>query len=601
MNYTAAIPDGVDYWLGLVSCRGACPVHTDARAYVRALREGDAESAYAVARGPNPLASVCGRVCAAPCEAACRRNTLDAGVAIRALKGFAATVQGPEAERRSAADYLAWLGNMGGVSHLKGDTEFWDLREIARRANGRGAPVHVVGAGPGGLSCAHDLALLGFRPVLYERESVTGGMLRVGVPEYRLPRGVLEAEINAVLALGVELRTGVEVGRDVALRELLASGAPVVLATGTPLSQSPELPGIGLPGIRGGVEFLREVALTGKAPLGDRVVVIGGGNVALDAARTALRLLRARGAGEVSIAYRRSRQESPPYKSLQGREEIEETVEEGVVYRERLWPEAFAEAGGRLAAALFVDKAPGAGDTVVRLDATDVLLCIGQAPDFGFLDGAVVPGAKGYLEHDAGSYRVAGADGVYVVGDAAYGPGLIIEAVAAGKKAAWDIFRRATGWSEATPDARQRHVRSVGSGHLTPGYDRLEREAPLRAPVADRLWEFSCAVERGYAPDEAARQGARCLDCSVNTIFDSDRCILCGGCVDVCPEDCLRIAPARSVGLRAAGADFGSAADEGAGVILKDESRCIRCGLCARRCPVGAIEMEEFGLLEEVR
>lgn len=597
MRYTAAIPDPVDYWRRLVSCREACPVRTDARGYVQALREGDPARAYAIARGPNPLASVCGRVCAAPCEAACRRNGVDAGVAIRALKGFAAANFGPEARPGEPRAYLQWLDAMGGTPHWKGLGEFWDLKQVARRRHGGGAPVHIVGAGPAGLACAHDLALLGFRPVVFEREAAAGGMLRIGVPEYRLPRGLLDAEVEAVRALGVEIRTGVEVGRDVSVRELAASGVPLVLATGAPLPQIPDLPGVGLPGIRGGVAFLRQVALTGTAPLGDRVVVIGGGNVALDAARTALRLLRSRAGGEVTIAYRRTRQESPPYQSLQGREEIEETLAEGVAYREGLWPEGFEESGGRVARARFAEKRPGRGGGEIFLEATDVLLCIGQVPDFGFLGSTLEPGEKGYLSFDPETFRAGGTQDVYVVGDAAYGPGLIIEAVAAGKKAAWDLFERRTGWARSA--SADPSPRVLSSSHLAPGYDRLERSAPPRAPVGERLRRFACPVEDPYAGEDAVRQGARCLDCSVNTIFDSERCILCAGCVDVCPESCLRIAPPESVTLVAGGEELPAPADA-AGLLLKDESRCIRCGLCARRCPVGAITMERFEVVEGV-
>ena len=260
-----AIPDARWLWEN-EPCRAACPVHTDAGAYVTAIAEGRDRDAYMIARAPNPFPSICGRVCAAPCEEACRRGKIDSPIAIRALKRFVAERYGVESFAASAVWHAA-----------HGQVPLADA-----------ASVGIVGSGPAGLSAAHDLRLAGHPVTVYEGQDRPGGMMVLGIPEYRLARGLISREIDAIVELGVELRTGCRVGADVTVDDLLGEHAGVLLAVGTGQARDLDLPGHELDGVLRAVEFLLNVNQGFRVDLGERVVVVGGGNVAFDAARTAL-------------------------------------------------------------------------------------------------------------------------------------------------------------------------------------------------------------------------------------------------------------------------------------------------------------------------
>jgi formate dehydrogenase (NADP+) beta subunit len=292
---------GEGYHQALISCQVACPVHTDARGYVRAIADGRLEDAYLIARGPNPFASICGRICGAPCEAACRRGKVprvdddgqfvatDRPIAIRALKRFVCDRFGPEA--RPAPEVLAsveaFLPPVAANAEEMAALLRSKLSGSLPPANGE--RVAIVGAGPAGLSAAHDLALLGCAPVVFETEPVPAGMLAVGVPAYRLPRTVIEQEIAVIRALGVDIRCGVTVGRDVTFEQLRRDFAAVIVAVGAKASRALGLPGEHGPHVYGGVDLLRAVSLGEPIDIGRSVVVIGGGNVAYDVARTVIR------------------------------------------------------------------------------------------------------------------------------------------------------------------------------------------------------------------------------------------------------------------------------------------------------------------------
>jgi NADPH-dependent glutamate synthase beta subunit-like oxidoreductase len=617
---------GERYHAGLISCQVACPVRTDARGYVRAIAEGRFEDAYLIARGPNPFASMCGRICGAPCEAACRRGKIprvdddgrfvatDRPIAIRALKRFVCDQFGPEA--RPASDVLASVGAAPPTvaAHAEEMAAFLRSRRDGRLALADGQRVAIIGAGPAGLSAAHDLALLGFSPVVFETEPVAAGMLAVGVPAYRLPRQLIEREIDVIRALGVEIRCGVTVGRDVSFADLRRDFPAVLIAVGAKSSRGLGLPGEGGPGVFGGVDLLRAVALGEPVAIGREVVVIGGGNVAYDVARTVVRQIAYDAA---RTAARLPETTGVTLVSLEGLEEmpadtveIVEGDEEGV---ERLngWGPVEIErnAAGDVTAVVFrrclrvYDEARRFApvfddDERLRLPCDTVLLSVGQAPMLTFLQdgGADLEMARpGWPRIDAKSLATS-APGVFVAGDLAHGTRLLIDAVASGKAAARSIYTFLTG---RPLDAEYLELHLVEEGYRREaGYESIRRVPVPLAPPADRLSHPDAMVEVGYDEPLARREASRCLDCGVTPVFDGSRCVLCGGCVDVCPTLCLKIVTLDRVAvtpdLRAAvGGLLGDGVDLAAhSAILKDEDRCIRCAACVMRCPTDAIKMD---------
>jgi NADPH-dependent glutamate synthase beta subunit-like oxidoreductase len=617
---------GEGYHQGLISCQVACPVHTDARGYVRAIANGRFEEAYLIARGPNPFASICGRICGAPCEAACRRGKVprvdddghfiatDRPIAIRALKRFVCEVGGPEV--RPTAEVLQRLQSY--VPPIAADADEMaallrsSLKGGLQKADGQ--PVAIIGAGPAGLSAAHDLALLGFRPLVFEAEPIPAGMLAVGVPAYRLPREVIRREVAVIEALGVEIRCGSTVGKDIAFADLRRQFAAVILAVGAKSSRALGLPGERGPGVYGGVDLLRAVALGSTLDIGQDVVVIGGGNVAYDVARTVLRQIaydtartaaRLPGTMRVSLVSLESLEEMPA-DTL----EIIEGDEEGIQRLNGWGPlEVLRDASGSVTGVQFrrcvrvYDEqkrfAPVYDDAVQTTVACDtVLMAVGQSPALGFLEdgGADVEQFRpGWPKVDPQSLATT-APGVFVAGDLAHGTRLLIDAVASGKAAARSVYHYVTG--------RQLH-RDAVTAHITlplyrreQGYESIRRQGVPVTPPEERLHHPDVLVEIGYNRELAMREASRCLDCGVTPVFDGTRCVLCGGCVDVCPTLCLKLVPlAAIVGdatLDAAVENtLGAEADlEENSAILKDEDRCIRCALCAMRCPTDAITME---------
>jgi NADPH-dependent glutamate synthase beta subunit-like oxidoreductase len=616
------------YHRGLIACQVACPVHTDARGYVRAIAEGRFEEAYLIARGPNPFASICGRICGAPCEAACRRGRIpriddhgafvgtDSPIAIRALKRFACErfgvdVRPPEAVRDAVR---AWVPSVAA-----GAEEMAALVRASRRGGftpAGGEPVAIIGAGPAGLAAAHDLALMGFRPVVFETEPVAAGMLAVGVPAYRLPRELIRREVAVIEALGVEIRTGVSVGRDVSFAALRRDHAAVVIAVGAKRARGLGLPGERGPRVYGGVDLLRAVALDEPIDLGREVVVIGGGNVAYDVARTVVRqaaydaartAARLPSTRRVRLVSLETLEEMPADTA-----EIREGDEEGVERLNGFGPvEIVRDGRGAIAGVVFrrclrvydADRRfnPVFADgerTTVACDT--VLIAAGQSPDLAFLsDGGtdVAELRPGWPKVDPDTLATT-ASGVFVAGDLAHGTRLLIDAVASGKKAARAVYRHVTGRT-VRAEALEAHL-PLAHYRREPGYEGIRRSEPPARPPQERLADPIRLVERVYTEAEARREASRCLDCGVTPVFDGARCVLCGGCVDVCPTCCLKIVPLDAL---ADGAALDTAIARTLGenavrsehcAILKDEDRCIRCALCALRCPADAITMERI-------
>jgi len=590
----APIPDARWLWAN-EPCRAACPVHTDAGAYVTAIAQGRYRDAYLIARQPNPFPSICGRVCAAPCETACRRGKLDAPIAIRALKRFVSERFGVESFGGSAV----WHEAHGPVPP-------------ASRPS-----VGVVGGGPAGLSAAHDLRLAGHPVTIYEAQDRLGGMLVLGIPEYRLARGLITREVEAILELGVEARTNCRVGTDVTLKELLAQHAALFLAVGTGRGRDLDIPGPQLDGVLRAVEFLLNVNQGFRVDLGERVVVVGGGNVAFDAARTALRAaargeagptpqplapqaredarrslttsldvarsaVRA-GVADVAVVALESPEEMPATP-----EEIAEAEDEGIriVYRRgphRIVGQGRVEGLETVAVASVFDAqhrfAPTfVPDTEEVLPADTVILAVGQVADIGFLgqDAGVELTRQRGVAVDRATLRTSHPR-IWAGGDLAFGPRNLIDAVADGQRAAASIHA-------AHADATERPLRieladRPGFRRLASGYDAVPR---VEIPVVphDRRIGFA-EVETGYGEADARLEGHRCLRCCDNVMLQPELCILCGLCVDVCPHNCITI-------VRADHAGAGTAAQS---ALLLDESLCIRCGLCVNRCPPGALLM----------
>ncbi|HYW66412.1 MAG TPA: FAD-dependent oxidoreductase [Candidatus Dormibacteraeota bacterium] len=613
-------------------CMQACPVHTQAGRYVSLIAAGKYEDAYRYARMPNPFASICGRVCGHPCEPACRRGEFDLPISIRALKRFVTERHGPES--RNPIDVFS---NTARPKHSE--------------------KVAVIGSGPAGMSAAHDLALLGYPVAVFEAAAVPGGMMHLGIPEYRLPRDVLQAQIREILDLGPELKLNMRLGRDFSLDDLRRQGFKAVLmAFGLHRSRDLNLPGHELDGVVKGIDFLLNVNLGYRFEVGKKVVVIGGGNVAIDVARSAMRehqkiateglpneltssemdvamkefmdVSRAAlrmGAREVQLVCLESRAEMPA-----SEEEIEEGVLEGMKLYPSLGPKQFVGADGKLTGlevirclSVFDENKrfnprflPGT-EFVIPCDT--VILAIGQSSDVSFLTPAdgVETTRQGTLKINPETLMTT-APGIFAAGDIAFGPRLIINAVADGKKAAVEIdkFLRGPEWK---PKSRYVQVTVLDHHEMAAHYDEYSRLAVPVLPIDRRTGVAE--VETGFTEAQARSEASRCLRCWINTIFEGTEatgteCILCGGCVDVCPENCLSLVPLKSLAfteedkerlsreqaLRSIDLQHVEPEElnqlEGS-VMVKDETVCIRCGLCAERCPAHTISMESFEVFED--
>ncbi len=621
-----------------VACQFACPVRTDGRAYVSAISRGEYERAYLIARETNPFASTCGWVCGAPCEAACRRGKIDAPIAIRALKRFVndryGVYLGETGEMRQPPAWPAYVGRTDAAD--LGNTVFPTSRSGLNAARQRGDKsskrVAIVGAGPAGLSCAHDLALLGHEVTIFDSAPVAGGMLRLGIPEYRLPRELIDLEIQAILALGPTLKSDMVLGKDFLLANLRHDFDAVFIAIGTYRSRNLNIEGEQLDGVLRAVDFLINVNLGGyNLDLGRRVLVIGGGNVAMDVARTAARLGHpAQSGGDLEVALDVARtavrlgttQEvrclvvEDRGEMLADSFEIAEAEEEGVRIHNKVAPTRILGANGEATGVETIDVARAFDErgrfnpqlipeTERVWECDSVIVAIGQSGDLDWVkaeDGLEIT-SRGTLQVDKETLATT-AEGVYAGGDIAFGPRLIINAVADGQRAARSIHAY----------LQKLRPRLIRKGFFTPvdkkeypeigplrDYLSWPRRQPPSLPVERRIGVS--LVEVGFDESTAREQGGRCLICTLNPVFDGSLCILCNGCVDVCPMDCLKLVPVSAL----KGDEMTMAVIErrtdgwpAASAMLLDPTRCVRCGLCAARCPTEAVKMESFRFTEEV-
>lgn len=619
MPLKVRIPDD-NYWKEQIRCQDGCPVHTDARGYVRAIADGDFEKAYLIARAPNPLASTCGRVCGAPCETSCTRGNVDKPISIRALKRTAVESVDYINKPLELMEKLKEHFSKTVCADVDDMTTMGDqlARGVVKKAKDK--TVGIVGAGPAGLSAAHDLALLGVKATIYESESVPAGMLFFGVPAYRLPRELLWGEIDVIKSLGVEIITSCQVGKDITLEEIRKKHDAVILAVGYKKSRFIPLPGADANGVLGGVDFLIDVAFDRKRDVGHNIVVLGGGNVAYDVARSALRQQ------QVDIA-EAALHEGKDVKvtlcciekeedMLADEIEILEGEEEGVHRINGYGPqEILKDENNNVTGVLFYkiisifdenkcfnpqyDK-----EDTLTLEADTVMFAIGQKADFSFIaekDG-IKYNERGMIKYDPETFMTT-QENVYIAGDIQHGPKLLIDAIASGKKAARSVFENLTKQSLKTVTTNV-HIPIEGYKREF-GYEKIGRQHSDTAHVKERSSSLDTIVEKGLTYQQAKAEGSRCFDCGVNTIFDGNRCILCGGCSDVCPELCLKLVPVSdldgnkdfdelvSLNMRGKNVSVMSA-------IIMDSEKCIRCGLCAVRCPTDAITMERFSFKEQL-
>jgi NADPH-dependent glutamate synthase beta subunit-like oxidoreductase/ferredoxin len=620
LPYTTKAPDASQYWIEMIKCQDACPVHTNACGYVTAVAEGRDEDAYRIARATNPFASICGRVCGAPCEVNCRRKDVDSPVTIRALKRFATEQFGPE-----TGDYARYHA---GCDELMLPPERGDFERVA-----------VIGAGVSGLTVAHDLTRTGYKVTVFEAEAEPGGMLTAGVPVFRLPRELVRHEMNAIISMGVDLRCNMRLGRDFSIADLRRGGYKAIfLGIGLPRGRKLAIPGADLHGVYDGLDFLRGFNQGTPPPVGRRIIVIGGGNDAYDVARSAVRplepasrreaeaemergeqtaydvarsALRMSGDKQVHVVCLEQRHEMPA-----DEREVAEGEEEGVHLHNGWGPREIVRRDGalvlRTVRCTSVFDANGRFNptfddgTIEEIEADSIMFAIGQTSDLSFLkpeDG--VDTNRGLIAVNPETYQTSAPD-VFACGDIAHGPRLFINAIASAQVAARSMhdFLRGTRTDVVI---RKRWLPAAYT--MVPDWEVEPRRDPPLVASSERSASI-VNIEHNF-PDRLAReQGARCLRCNINTVFDTSICIACNGCVDVCPQHIIEL-----VGLSRLATDNGwqhqlcaewsiapdtlkamspDELDAMGAVMLKDETTCIRCAMCASRCPTHAITMQRF-------
>lgn len=519
-------------------CRSKCPVHIDVPGYLTAIAEGRFTDALEIVLEHNPLPSVCGRVCLRPCEEGCRRCHLDEPVAIAALK-------------RAAAD-------------------FGSYRSIPR-PRPRPERVAVVGGGPAGLTAAYDLAMLGIGVTVYDSKKRLGGMLRYGIPNYRLPHGALDKDIDHILSLGIDVVPNVRVGTDISLDELRDRYDAVVITTGLQGSRPLPIPGADLSEALTALPFLEAAANGERMDLGERVVVIGGGNVAMDVARTAVRM----GAKHVRVVCLESADEMPA-----SEHEIEEARLEGVRVECSWGPRAIVDSDGAVCGldvakctAVFDDEkrfSPTFDEDVTeRFEADTVIFAVGQGADCG--DLGVELTRRGAIEVDPVTLKTS-AEGVYAAGDVVSGPTKVIDAIAAGHRVAACVVRDLTG------DSSQLSHLDEDAATLGTVPEEMSSKLETRRRIQMEKLEFYEAagtfdeIEYGYTEYEAAREAQRCLGCTTGARLAREKCASCLTCMRVCPHN----APGVKIG----------------GFLYFDAEACHACGACASQCPAQAIHLE---------
>ena len=569
----------------VVDCQWACPAHTDVPEYIRLIAQGRHTDAYLLNRQSNVFPGILGRVCDRPCEPACRRGRIDdKPVAICRLKRVAADAREPIAQYLPRAP-----------------------------AQGNGKRIALVGAGPASLTVANDLVPLGYQCVIFERQSVAGGLMRYNIPSFRLPGAVLDEEIGQVIDMGVDLRLNAPIS---SMRALLEQGFDAVfVGSGAPKGKDLALDGRDADPDRVhiGINWLESVAFGHVDRIGERVLIIGAGNTAMDCCRTSLRL----GGRDVKVMARKPRAH---FKASDW--ELEDAEEERVEILENHSPEGFVIEHGRLVGMRFARlrydedasgrlRAHTVDEVVIPCD--DVILAIGQDNAFPWIERDIgiefdqwdMPAV------DRKTFQSSRA-GVFFGGDAAWGPENIIWAVEHGHQAAISIHKYCQGerLDERLPFGMNLSSRKMGVHEwaYSNDFDTSQRRVVPQAAQPERFRKLTIEVELGFTGEQSATEAQRCLNCDIQTVFSEKLCIECDACVDVCPVDCLMITPSAQESelrgrLKAPARNLSQplyvsgALKHTQRVMVKDENVCVHCGLCAERCPTAAWDMQKSTLL----
>ena len=531
-------------------CRGPCvlncPASVNAQGYVQAIARGDDKEAVRIIKERLPMPACIGRVCPHPCEDGCRRQMVEESISIAYLKYF-------------AADRVIQAGGY-----------------LPPKAAATGKRVGIIGGGPGGLTAAYYLSLKGHRVTVVDAMPQMGGMLRYGIPEYRLPKRVLDEEVAEIASLGVEMKNNFRIGRDVTFEEFKNSYDAVVLAIGAWESMPIGCPGEELDGVMGGIDFLRQVAMGEKPAIGDQVAVVGGGNTAMDACRTAVRL----GAKEVYVVYRRTEAEMPAEQL-----EIDEAREEGVIYKFLTNPAEIVGENGRVKEIKLQVMELGEPDESGRrrpvpvegkfetLPVTCVISAIGQKANVAGFEGIEL-NRKGIISADETSYRTS-MPGVFAVGDATnQGASIAIEAIGEARRCAKVVDLYLNG-VQVPYQKTYLSVKKVSPEYFA-DYIKLPRAKMPTRPPEERKHDFQ-EINLGFSEAQARAEAARCLDCGCHD-FAECKLIRCANLYELQPERIERIKG------NGKGKLHPSYKEKRLVAIERDQGKCILCGQCVRMC-----------------